>query len=101
ITKTPEKTGAFITGEIGENKTYKSLIGADLSEDDFYAQIRGQRLETDGTQLKEIQNGKRAAFDQKGYSAKVGVDKEQYAASLDYKIGRASCRERVKIMERD
>lgn len=84
ITKTPEKTGAFITGEIGENKTYKSLIGADLSEDDFYAQIRGQRLETDGTQLKEIQNGKRAAFDQKGYSAKVGVDKEQYAASLDY-----------------
>ena len=84
VTKTPEKTGAFVTGEIGENKTYKSLIGADLSEDDFYAQIRGQRLETDGTQLKEIQNGKRAAFDQKGYSAKVGVDKEQYAASLDY-----------------
>ncbi|ALH95236.1 TonB-dependent receptor plug domain-containing protein [Acinetobacter equi] len=84
ITKTPEKTGAFITGEIGENKTYKSIIGADLAEDGFYAQIRGQRLETDGTILKEIKNAQKAAFDQKGYSAKVGVEKEQYAASFDY-----------------
>lgn len=84
ITKTPEKTGAFITGEIGENKTYKSIIGADLAENDFYAQIRGQRLETDGTKIKEVINAPKAAFDQKGYSAKIGVDKKQYAVSLDY-----------------
>lgn len=84
ITKTPEKTGVFITGEVGENKTYKSIIGADLAENGFYAQIRGQRLETDGTVLKEVKNAKKAPFDQKGYSAKVGVEKEEYAASLDY-----------------
>ncbi|WP_043971643.1 TonB-dependent receptor, partial [Acinetobacter sp. NBRC 110496] len=84
ISKTPEKTSAFVTGEIGENKTYKSVIGADLAENGFYAQIRGQRLETDGTPVTDAKNNKKASFDQKGYSAKVGVDKAQYAASVDY-----------------
>lgn len=84
ISKTPEKTAAFVTGEIGENKTYKSVIGADLAENSFYAQIRGQRLETDGTPVKDIKNAADASFDQKGYSAKIGVEKEQYAASADY-----------------
>lgn len=84
ISKTPEKSSAFVTGEIGEDKTYKSVIGADLAEDGFYAQIRGQRLETDGTPVKDIKNAPNASFDQKGYSAKVGVDKENYAASVDY-----------------
>ena len=84
ISKTPEKTGAFVTGEIGEHKTYKSLVGADLAEDGFYAQIRGQRLETDGTAIKEIKNNPKAAFDQKGYSGKIGVDKAIYGLSLDY-----------------
>ena len=84
ISKTPEKTVAFVTGEIGENKTYKSVIGADLAENGFYAQIRGQRLETDGTPVKDIKNAADASFDQKGYSAKIGVEKEQYAASVDY-----------------
>ncbi|RZF50826.1 TonB-dependent receptor [Acinetobacter halotolerans] len=84
ISKTPEKTAAFVTGEIGEDKTYKSVVGADLSENGFYAQIRGQRLETDGTPVKEVKNAPNASFDQKGYSAKVGLDKEQYAMSVDY-----------------
>lgn len=84
ISKTPEKTSAFVTGEIGENKTYKSVVGADLAENGFYAQIRGQRLETDGTPVTDAKNNKKASFDQKGYSAKVGVDKAQYAASVDY-----------------
>ncbi len=84
ISKTPEKTAAFVTGEIGENKTYKSVIGADLAENGFYAQIRGQRLETNGTPVKDIKNAADASFDQKGYSAKIGVEKEQYAASADY-----------------
>ena len=43
ISKTPEKTSAFVTAEMGENNTYKSVIGADLAEDGFYAQVRGQR----------------------------------------------------------
>ena len=83
VSKTPEKTGAFITGEIGENKTYKSLIGADFAENGFYAQIRGQRLESDGTEV--LSNSKQKyAYDQKGYSAKFGVDKERFSTSLDY-----------------
>ncbi|EPF92432.1 ligand-gated channel protein [Acinetobacter gyllenbergii] len=90
ISKTPEKTSAFVTGEIGENKTYKSVIGADLAENGFYAQIRGQRLETDGTPVKDAKNAADASFDQKGYSAKVGVDKAQYAASVDYSENQGS-----------
>ncbi|EPG34661.1 TonB-dependent receptor plug domain-containing protein [Acinetobacter colistiniresistens] len=90
ISKTPETTSAFVTGEIGENKTYKSVIGADLAENGFYAQIRGQRLETDGTPVKDVINAPNASFDQKGYSAKVGVDKERYAASVDYSENQGS-----------
>ena len=84
ISKTPEKTSAFVTGEMGENKTYKSVVGADLAENGFYAQIRGQRLETDGTPVKDVKNALDASFNQKGYSAKVGVEKDNYAASVDY-----------------
>jgi len=84
ISTTPEKNSAFITGEVGENKTYKSVIGADLADNGFYAQIRGQRLETDGTPVTNAKNNKRASFDQKGYSLKVGIEKDIYATSLDY-----------------
>ena len=86
ISKTPEKTGAFITGEIGEHNTYKSVLGADLAEDGVYAQIRGQRLESDGTQITDFKDAqvKAGAYDQKGLSAKFGIEKEKYAASVDY-----------------
>ncbi len=86
ISKTPEKTGAFVTGEIGEQNTYKTVVGADLNENGVYAQIRGQRLETDGSKVTDL-NGKNidtASYDQRGYSAKFGVDKQAYAASIDY-----------------
>lgn len=83
ISKTPEQSGAFITGEIGENKTYKSLVGADLAEDGFYAQIRGQRLETDGKSVLDDED-ENYPFDQKGFSTKFGVNKDQYGLSLDY-----------------
>ena len=83
VSKTPEKNAAFITGEIGENHTYKSLVGADLKQGAYYAQIRGQRLESDGT---PIFNGEqhRYSYDQKGMSAKVGAESEHLKASLDY-----------------
>ncbi|OTG71901.1 ligand-gated channel protein [Acinetobacter sp. ANC 4169] len=86
ISKKPEKTGAFVTGEIGEHKTYKSVIGADLAENGFYAQIRGQRLESDATQVtnQKTNTNETASFAQKGFSSKFGFDKENFAASVDY-----------------
>lgn len=76
ITTTPQKNSAFITGIYGENKTYKAIVGADLvSDEGFYAQIRGQRLESDGTRIFDSQpENMKAAYDQKGYSAKLGYD---------------------------
>lgn len=86
ISKNPEKTTAFVTGEMGENQTYKAIVGADLAEQGFYAQIRGQRLESDGTQVTDLQgnNIEKAGYDQKGLSSKFGVEKDNYAASIDY-----------------
>lgn len=84
VTKTPQKSAAFVTSEIGESKTYKSLVGADLAENGIYAQVRGQILESDGTSVFNLNDHRNYSFDQKGYSAKFGVDREQYAASLDY-----------------
>ena len=71
---------------MGEHNTYKAVIGADLAEDGFYAQIRGQRLESDGTQVTNLKdpNIKTGSYDQKGFSTKIGVEKQQYAASIDY-----------------
>ncbi|MPW43423.1 TonB-dependent receptor plug domain-containing protein [Acinetobacter guerrae] len=86
ISKTPEKNSAFVTGEYGEHNTYKSILGADVAENGFYAQVRGQRLETDGTQVTDFKNTdvKSAGYDQKGFSTKIGVEKENYAFSADY-----------------
>ena len=75
ITQAPKKSGGFVTGEIGENKTYKSVVGADLAENGIYTQIRGQRLETDGTIVTDIPNTPKASFDQKGFTTKLGIDK--------------------------
>jgi vitamin B12 transporter len=84
ITTTPSKNSGFITGISAENKTYKMIVGADLVEDNFYAQIRGQRLETDGTRVLDYQSkNQKASYDQKGYSAKVGYDnKEDLKANI-------------------
>ncbi|WP_425918915.1 TonB-dependent receptor plug domain-containing protein [Acinetobacter sp. TSRC1-2] len=84
ISKTPEKNAAFITGEIAENNTYKTILGADFAENGIYTQIRGQRLETDGTEVTNQKNTEKAAYDQKGFSAKIGMERESYATSIDY-----------------
>ncbi|AXY55821.1 TonB-dependent receptor [Acinetobacter chinensis] len=83
-TATPVKNGGFITGIYGENNTYKAIAGADLVQDNFYAQIRGQRLESDGTRILDNQSkDQKASYDQKGYSAKVGYDnKKDFKADL-------------------
>lgn len=84
ISKTPEKNAAFISAEIGENQTYKSIVGADLADHGFYAQVRGQRLETDGTAIHEHENAATSSFDQKGVSAKFGYEAARFGTSLDY-----------------
>ena len=90
ITKTPEKNSAFITTEAGEHRTYKSLVGADLYQDGIYAQVRGQRLETDGTPIVDSPQARKAGYDQKGFSAKVGVEKHDYSFSADYNQNQGS-----------
>lgn len=84
ISKTPTEHAAFTTIEAGEKNTYKSIIGVDAAENGFYAQIRGQRFETDGDQIISNQD-KKAAFDQKGYAAKFGIDKEAFGLSAEIK----------------
>lgn len=82
ITAIPKKNRLFTTIEAGEQNTYKTIVGADLRQDDLYAQVRGQRLETDGAAILSNLD-KKSAYDQKGLSAKAGVDNEDYAASFD------------------
>lgn len=84
ITKSPEKNSAFLTGEIGENKTYKSVIGTDLTENGIYAQIRGQRLESDGTAVTDVPDNQNAGFEQKGFTTKFGIDRSRFNASIEY-----------------
>lgn len=78
ISKKPVKSGAEITGIYGENNTYKTILKADLVTDQgFYAQVGGQRLESDGTRIFESQDkSDNASYDQKGYNAKIGYFQE-------------------------
>lgn len=85
ITKKPEKTGAFVTGIYGENDTYKAVVGADIAENGFYAQVRGQRLESDGTPVAgEGVFNNDASYQQKGGSAKIGYENNQFGISAEY-----------------
>lgn len=83
VTATPTKNSAFVTGLYGEDNTYKTIVGADLAQDGFFAQIRGQRLESDGTTVLNTQdNSDKAGYDQKGYSAKVGYKQDNFNTSI-------------------
>lgn len=91
ISQKPRKTGSFVTGIYGENDTYKAIIGTDAVNNAFYAQLRGQRMETDGTRIFNTQpKNQKASYDQKGYSATVGYDNQQnldLALSVNYNEG--------------
>ncbi len=78
ISKKPVKSGAELTGIYGENNTYKTILKTDLVTDQgFYAQVGGQRLESDGTRIFESQDkSDNASYDQKGYNAKIGYFQE-------------------------
>lgn len=85
ISQAPKKTGGFVTGIYGENNTYKAIVGGNLvSENGFYTQIRGQRVESDGTPVKNTFNAPDASYDQKGGSLKVGYKNEKFSISADY-----------------
>ena len=84
ITKTPEKNSAFVTAEVGEHATYKTIIGTDAVENGFYAQLRGQRMETDGTKIFDYPDAKAAAYDQKGFSAKLGYEADRLGISVEH-----------------
>ena len=78
ISKKPSKSGAELTGIYGENDTYKTIAKVNVVNDQgLYAQIGGQRLESDGTRILESQpTSEKANYDQKGYTAKVGYFQE-------------------------
>ena len=80
IANPPAKTALQVTGVYGENNTYKTQILSSFVDDSgFYAQLGGQRLESDGTTILDTQDkSEKAAFDQKGYSAKVGYAKADW-----------------------
>ncbi|MGG2096440.1 TonB-dependent receptor [Acinetobacter haemolyticus] len=84
ISSKPTKTGASLTGIYGENNTYKTLVHADYVDGSgFSASIGGQRLESDGTTVIDIQDkSEKAAFDQKGYNAKFGYSNDVLNTSL-------------------
>ncbi|OAU97279.1 TonB-dependent receptor plug domain-containing protein [Moraxella catarrhalis] len=84
ISKTPTQSGGFVTGVYGENKTYKVIVGEDLVADNgLYAQVRGQRLETDGTRILESQKeNNKASYDQKGGSFKLGYNANTLKTSV-------------------
>ncbi|PNP97547.1 TonB-dependent siderophore receptor [Moraxella sp. RCAD0137] len=78
VSKTPTRTGAEITGVVGENNTYKAIVKGDVVHNDFYASLSGQRLETDGTRIFNNQSrDNQAGYEQKGYTAKLGFDNKQ------------------------
>lgn len=81
----PTKNSAFVTGVWGENHTYKAVVGGDLVHNGFYAQLRGQRLESDGARVLNTQDKQdKAGFDQKGYSTKLGYKQENLHANVSF-----------------
>lgn len=86
ITAPPSKSGAQLTGVYGENNTYKAIINTDFVDNSgFYAQVGGQRLETDGTTVLNTQEkNEKAGYDQKGYHAKLGyIQDKKVDASIE------------------
>lgn len=52
-------------------------------QDNAYFQVRGQRLESDGSKVTDSPTAKDASFDQMGYSAKGGIEDTLYGLSAE------------------
>ena len=83
ISEAPKKQNFFTTLEAGDQNTYKAIVGADLVQDNAYFQVRAQRLESDGSPVKDAANSPDASFDQKGYSFKGGIEDAVYDFSAE------------------
>ncbi len=81
-----------MTGIYGENNTYKSILNADyVDASGFYTQVGGQRLESDGTRIFNTQSkNDKAGFDQKGYHAKIGYQKDALDTSISISENRGT-----------
>ncbi len=92
ISKTPTKSGVNLTGIYGENNTYKSILNADyVDASGFYTQVGGQLLESDGTRIFNTQSkNDKAGFDQKGYHAKIGYQKDALDTSISISENRGT-----------
>lgn len=85
ISQTPTNTHAFATAVFGENDTNHYSAGADIVHNGFFAQINGQRLDSDGTHILNTQHkAQKAGFDQKGFGAKLGYDSTHHKAHVFY-----------------
>ena len=84
MTKTPSENAAFVSTEVGEHQTYKTILGVDVVEDGVYAQLRGQRMETDGTKIFDYVGAPDSSYDQKGFSGKFGYEHADFGVSLEH-----------------
>ncbi len=85
ISTTPSRSGIKLTGLYGENNTYKAVVNGDWVYNGFFASIAGQKFETDGSPIFNTQGrDKKAGFEQKGYSAKLGYQNDKLTTSVAY-----------------
>ena len=84
ISAKPTKQRFFGTVEGGSHDLLKEIVGADLVHDDAYLQLRGQKLDTNGEKILQSSDGK-SGYDSKGYSAKLGIEKEDAGVSVQYR----------------
>jgi vitamin B12 transporter len=89
ISAKPTKQRFFGTVEAGNHDLFKEVVGADLVHDDAYLQLRGQKLDTNGEKILQKSDGK-SGYDNKGYSAKFGIEKEDAGVSVQYRANQGT-----------
>jgi vitamin B12 transporter len=89
ISAKPTKQRFFGTVEAGSHNLSKEVVGADLVQGDIYLQLRGQKLDTNGDEILQKADGK-SGYDNKGYSAKLGIEKEDAGVSVQYRANQGT-----------
>ena len=84
--QTPKQTGAFITTQVGERNSYKTILGGDLLHQQLYGQIRAQRLSSNGSNVTDRvgHSIEPAGYSQGGVSGKLGIKQSNYGIVADY-----------------
>ncbi|GAC1372435.1 MAG: TonB-dependent receptor [Aquirhabdus sp.] len=89
VSEKPTKQRFFGTIEAGSNNLSKEIVGTDLVQGDAYLQLRGQKLDTDGEKILQKSDGK-SGYDSAGYSAKLGIEKEEAGFSAQYRANKGT-----------